>query len=122
MSYETYWEDEGVRWVYEGTMTDDDVLRANLELYDDPRFESLRYEIADFTRVAKFAAGADSIRKLSQLDKKQSARNPDVKVAIVATAPLMRGIARMYALASGDSPWDTRIFETESEAREWLSR
>jgi hypothetical protein len=32
MPHETHWEDEGIRWVFSGIVTDDDLLRCNLEL------------------------------------------------------------------------------------------
>jgi len=121
MPYETHWESDGIRWVYTGTMTDDDVLRSNLELYEDPRFATIRYEIADFRQVDKFPARSETVRRLSSMDREQSVHNPDVRVAILATAPLMRGIAHMYRLSAGDAPWETRVFETEDDARAWLA-
>ena len=121
MPYETHWESEGIRWVYSGTMTDDDVQASNLELYEDPRFVTIRYEIADFRQVDKFVARSETIRRLSSMDREQSVLNPDVRVAILATGPLMRGIANMYRLSAGDAPWETRVFETEEDARIWLA-
>jgi hypothetical protein len=120
MPYETHWEPEGIRWVYTGAMTDDDVLRSNLELYADPRFESIRYEIADLTGVERFEGSARAIRRLSRMDRDQASRNPNIKVALIADAELFRGIANVYALSSADSPWETRVFNTEEEARAWL--
>ena len=32
MPYETHWEDEGIRWVFSGIVTDDDLPCWNLEL------------------------------------------------------------------------------------------
>lgn len=121
MPYETHWEAEGIRWVYTGTMTDDDVLRPNLELYEDPRFATIRYEIADFREVDEFTASAQTVRRLSRMDKDQSVRNPHVKVAIVVRSALTRGIAHMYGFSGGDTPWTTEVFESEEAARDWLA-
>lgn len=35
MPYETHREDEGMRWVFSGIVTDDDLLPCNLEFYDE---------------------------------------------------------------------------------------
>ena len=121
MPYETHWEAEGIRWVYTGTMTDDGVLRPNLALYEDPRFPTIRYEIADFREVDEFTASAQTVRRLSRMDKDQSVRNPHVRVAILVGSALTRGIAHMYALAAGDTPWEIKVFATEEEARDWLA-
>ena len=120
MPYETHWEPQGIRWAYTGTMSDDDVLRSNLELYQDPRFGSIRYQIADLTHVDVFAASADTIRKLSHMDRDQAVTNPNVKVAIVASTPITLGMANIYTLAAGEMLWQVRVFETEADARAWL--
>ena len=120
MPYETHWEEEGIRWVYVGTMTDDDILRSNLELYDDPRFETIRYQIADLREVEHFEGSSRAVRRLSRMDADQATRNPNIRVAILAQAALMRGIANVYAMSGAESPWETRVFESEKEAREWL--
>jgi len=121
MPYETHWEADGVRWVYTGAMSDDDVLRANLDLYGDSRFPSIHYQIADFRGVDAFTATAETVRKLSRMDREQSARNPLMKVAIVASSPLTRGIASLYVLSAGDTPWSIQVFDALDGAREWLA-
>jgi len=121
MPYETHWEDEGIRWVFKGIVTDDDLLRCNLELYDDARFESIRYEIADFRAGESFTVTAKTLRRVARMDRDQAVRNPNVKVAVIATAAVQKGLARMYALSGGDTLWVTEVFDTEEDARAWVS-
>ncbi len=121
MAYETHWEAEGVRWVYAGVMTDDDILRSNLEIYSDPRFESIRYQIADLRGVDRFDGSARAVRRLSRMDRDQATRNPGIRVAILADDALVRGIANVYAMSGAESPWETRVFKSEEEARRWLN-
>ena len=42
-----------------------------------------------------------------------------VKVAIIATAAVRKGLGHVYALSGGGSPWVTEVFETEKEAHAW---
>jgi hypothetical protein len=121
MPYEIRWETKGVRSVFSGIVTDDDLLRSNFELYDDPRFTSIRYEIADFGLAEGSSFSAETVRCVARMDHDQSVRNPDVKVAILATGTLARGLARMYALSGGDTPWVTQLFRTEEDALSWLA-
>jgi hypothetical protein len=121
MPYETHWEDKGIRWVFSGIVTDDDLLRCNLELYDDERFESIRYEIADFRAGESFTVTAKTLRRVARMDRDQAVRNPSVKVAVIATAAVQKGLAQVYALSGGDTLWVTEVFDTEEDARAWLS-
>ena len=120
MPYETRWEPEGVHWTYSGVLSDDDVLRSNLEIYDDARFDTIRYQILNLLEVKEFAASAGAMRTVSRMDKDQAVRNPNVKVAIVATAALIRGMANVYTLSGGDNFWEVQVFENEADARAWV--
>lgn len=75
----------------------------------------------DLTHVDEFAASAETMRTVSRMDRDQAVRNPNVRVAIVAIADLIRGMANIYTLSAGDEFWEVEIFETEAAAREWLS-
>jgi hypothetical protein len=123
MAYETFWEPQGIRWVFSGTVTDEDLIRSNEELYEDPRFPEIRYEIADFRSVEGILenASSETVRRVARMDMAQSSRNPDLKVAILATTLLIKGFARMYALFGDESRWEIRIFETEEDARRWFA-
>lgn len=120
MPYETHWEPHGIRWVFTGEVTDYDLIRSNQELYDDPRFPTIRYEIADFRKTTAAAARSETIALVGDTDREQAARNPDVKVAILGATPLITGLARIYAMSGGDAVGDVRILETEEEARKWI--
>ena len=121
MPYELSWEGGGVRTAFRGVVTADDLIRSNLEIYKDARFETIRYEIADFREAESRTFDAEAIRSVAHLDRAQSVRNPNMKVAIIASGALARGFARVYALSGGDSPWVTQFFETEEDAVSWLA-
>ena len=121
MPYEIRWETEGVRSVFSGTVTDDDLIRSNVEIYDNSQFTAIRYEIADFRLAESSSMSAETVRRVARMDRDQSMRNPDVKVAILATGALAQGLTRMYALSGGDTPWVTELFGTEEDALSWLA-
>ena len=120
MAYATHWEKAGIRWVFTVDVTDQDLILANTDLYDDPRFPALKYEIVDFLNVTKFSATSDTIRRVSKMDRAAAEKNPNVKVAILTTKALMTGLSRMYEMSAGDTPWKVGIFGDEASAREWL--
>jgi len=120
MPYETHWEPTGVRWVYRGTLTEEEVLRSNQEVYEDPRFRSIRYQLVDLRGVERFTAGSAIVRGVSRKDAAYVPYNPHIRVALVANTDLTRGMATVYRLACGDDAWDVEIFDTVDDARAWL--
>ena len=83
MSYKTFWEANGIKWVFSGTLTNGDLLQCNKELYNDSRFLDLKYELCDFTAVEKFPVDSDVIRQVAEMDSIHSRRNPNIRVAII---------------------------------------
>jgi hypothetical protein len=101
MPYTTHWEDRGIRWVFTGVLTNEELLNANLDIYDDPRFMEMRYQVVDFLQVTNFNVTPEVVREIGILDEKASQRNPDVKVAVIATNLFHKGLTRMWELSGG---------------------
>ena len=120
MAYTITWEPEGARWDFTGTVTDQEAIQSNLDVYEDERFDTMRYQLVNMLQVETFDVSAETIRKVSQMDREQRHRNADIKVAFVTTRALIYGLGRMYEMAGGTEAWETRVFETLEEAREWL--
>ncbi len=120
MPFTITWEPEGVYFRQEGKVSGDDLLSCASNLCENERLPELKYKIVEFVEGNDFAADADSIRQVAAIDKKGAQKNPDFKVAIVATRSLIVGMARMYELSGGDGTWETRVFETLDEARQWV--
>lgn len=120
MPYTTRWEDEGTRTVFTGIVTDEDLIRCNTDVYDDPRFSTLRYEIGNFLDVTEYSATSDTVRMVAQMDRAAAKKNPNVKVAIIATEAITIGLTRMYEMSAGDTSWEVRIFGDEQSARGWI--
>ncbi len=123
MPYELMWEDRGVLWRFGDVVTDDELVQCNLDVYSDPKFESIEYELAIFPDSMVFEASVATVRRVAEMDVEASGRNPKIVVAIVATQRVIRGLANLYRLqteATGGL-WKTAHFKTEEEARRWLA-
>ena len=53
-------------------VSDDEFLHCNLEFYDDARFESIRFEIADFRAGESFTVTAKTLRRVARMDRDQA--------------------------------------------------
>ena len=124
MSYELIWEDRGVLFQFQNVVTGDELVQSNLDVYADPKFESIEYELAMFSDSVEFEASSETVRRVANMDAEASKRNPNIIVAIVASQLVIRGLANLYRLNSeiAGGTWETEFFETEQEAREWLAR
>ena len=54
MPYELIWEARGVLCRFSGIASDDDLRQANFDIYSNPKFEEIDYELVDFTDVTEF--------------------------------------------------------------------
>ena len=120
MAYKTFWEEKGIKWVFSGILTNDNLLNCNKELYEDPRFLDIEYELCDFTAVKSFPLDSEVINMVGKMDLEQSKRNPNIKVAVISNAPVMIGLTNMYEAAAYSSPWETQFFENIEDARAWI--
>ena len=124
MSCEISWEPSGVVFRFSGVVSDEDLIASNEEvLYTSPLFPIMRYQIVDFSMVEEFDVSSATVRAVAESDRRAAETNPDVKEAIITSAPLIRGMSNMYALTheSMGGTWTVEIFEREKEARAWAA-
>ena len=123
MPYELIWEDRGVLWRFRDVVTGEELVQANLDIYSDPKFESIKYELVNFSDSVVFKASSETVRLVAEMDAEASKRNQKIVVVIVASQTVIQGLANLYRLqheATGGS-WRTEYFATEEEARRWLA-
>ncbi len=122
MACELIWETGGVYCRFSGTASDQDLEQLNRDISSDPRFESIGYEIADFTDVAELRFSTEIVRWIAARDIESSMRLPSIRVAIVGDQKMLMGLSNMYRayfdLKGGK--WEQGHFKTLTEARAWL--
>ena len=123
MAFELKWEKKGVMMRFSGVASDHDLRQSNLDVIDDPRFETLEYEIVDFTGVTKFDFSAAVLRWTADFDSTASKRNPSMRIAIVGEQSLLMGLANMYRthFDIDGGLWEQGHFATVDKARSWLT-
>jgi hypothetical protein len=120
MAFSIQWRDRGVYWTFSGTLTGEEAVRSNLEIYGDERFDDLRYQIADFSGVEHFALEPREMKKVAYFDKAASLSNPKMIVALIAPTPVSRDLLNKYTEYSESSPWVFAVFDTLQEAQAWV--
>lgn len=120
MAFITTWYPNGVGWTYSGTLTGEELLNSNFEIFGDKRFDDIRYQIVDLTAVEKVEVTESHMRKVAHLDMAAARTNPRVKVAVVTNNSAGRGLTSAYnQYTDGKSPWVSETFTTLPEAEAW---
>ncbi len=121
LAHSTTWEKHGVSWKYEGVVTGEELLRSNLEIYGDLRFDAMHYQIVDLTGVSRFDVSSDDMIAIAATDRAAAITNPHVRVAVVAHDDLMKRLSVVYEQENERSPWAHAVFDTEAQARAWAA-
>ena len=119
MSYSITWEEAGVIWRYEGTLSGEELIQSNLDIYGDSRFDQLRHQIVDLRGVTEFEISPQHMRKIAFLDKAAAQSNPHIRIAVITEDPIGQRITEEYASHIGDAHWPVRTFEQYDKAIDW---
>ena len=122
MPYTLEWSDDGVVFNYFGEMAGDELIRSNMEVYEHPNFDQMRYQIVDFLKVRNFDCTTADIRKIANMDAVAAQRNPQVCVVGITSSDLVYGFFRMYSMVGSASPWPAEIVDTWDKAKNWVSK
>jgi hypothetical protein len=103
-----------------GVLTDADLLAHKSRLINDPDFKPGLRELSDVRAVDRLEVTPNGISQFVARDKADSAKLHDHKLAIVASADVVYGMARMYQTLSDDETQHVMVFRTIPEATAWL--
>ncbi|MFP4157421.1 MAG: hypothetical protein ACLFU4_07365 [Opitutales bacterium] len=120
MGYKINWKERGVEWLYHGTVTGAELIQSNEDIYGDPRFDDLRYQLVDLTQVERFEVSESDIRKLAFFDAAAARSNPRIRLGIIAGNASGRAISDAYRGSIQNPPWEHQVFETREAAEHWL--
>jgi hypothetical protein len=122
MSIEHHWEGQGIYIRYGGSITGAQLLRAALDQSGDPRFDDMRYVIIDLFNAQHSTVNADDMKEMAAYIRAMGKSNANVRLAVVMfpDSKERQALAYLYKQLVERSSWDTRVFHTLEEAREWV--
>lgn len=120
MPYEIVWETSGVHLIFAGLVTGEQTKEAGNRIYSHADFDSLRYQIFDFTGVEDVKLTVDEMKEMAAIDSVAASTNPRIQLAIVSTSETVMIANAVYAAEYPDLPWETKEFRTLVEARAWV--
>lgn len=117
MPVKVTWGKNELLWELSGNISAEEFHEINHDHQADPRWDSLRFLIADFRNVISIDLPEEEVLLIQAMDKAAAQSNPYLKIASIANSNETRKFAEFYGT---DTPWKYGIFETIEEARSWL--
>lgn len=119
MSHETEFPEAGVVWTFHGTISYEEIVAANSEVWNREDWDELQYQIVDFTDVESVTIDDEDTRAVGHMDKIAVQRRRSLKVALIAVKPEVAEVCRAYVdLVDGESI-SAAVFSNRVKAHTW---
>ena len=105
-------------------LRDTELLEINRIGHQRPDFPLLRWILLDLSAVEKIELTAEGVRQAARLDAAGYARNPGLRIALIASSAVMTGMTNLcranFEIHGKDQRWQIEVFTDEHQARAWL--
>lgn len=116
MAYKNEWKEKGLHRQFTGIITGKEVLKANLYIQADERFNNIKYVFNDFTQIEDFEISHVNIAEIATIDNFASKQHEKIKIIILATNKGFLEWAGRYLTQMDVSPFDVVICEDMESA------
>jgi len=110
----------GVVLYHEGVVSGEELINSISNVYNDERYLRLKYWIGDRTGCTKFLPDTNCFKTIAELNKKESLRNPEMLLALIAPRDFEFGMSRMFEVFAEESLFRTKVFRDRDTAEKWI--
>lgn len=121
MAYELVWEPEGVVRRFSGVVSAAEFISSVERVQGDPRYDDMHYVINDFSAVPTLNLSDETFTELAVLHYGAFVSNPNCRVVFVTADNVLAGMVRRILQQGPVVSYQTKVFLTEVEARDWLA-
>ncbi len=123
MPYKISWTENGVEVQFSGIFDFEVNKNANLEIYEDPRCETITYAIWDASGISVASATEAEFSLFAMQDQIGSSRLPSLKLAMLAKDTETRRLFRFYANNYNTrlTGWNIKVFDSMDKLRSWIA-
>ena len=113
-----------VRFEASGSISGEELLGRLKAFFDIDlsRFKRCRGWLSDYRETNVGTIGTPEMQELARLAIAVSKENPDLAVAVVVSADLHFGLARMWEALAEPTGWQIRVHRSLHDAKTWLDR
>ena len=121
ISYFVDREHRVVRTEGDGKLTEAEIVQVSREQFQDSEAEPGFDRLIDLRKVEILGVFTQSVRRWPEVLRSKGDAAVTSRVAIVASADAVFGMARMFEIAQGKSHFEVRVFRDMKPARDWLN-
>ena len=122
MACEIIWEEWGILFNHSGTVDEQEALAMIGIMYADSRFDMLRYQISDFTKVTNNLLTFKDAKILGTLDRASSRWNTRrMRLAFITEDEKFIPIVEYYFKEFEGTLWEGKLFESLEIAYHWVN-
>jgi predicted RNA-binding protein len=121
MGYTIEWKHSDIIVKFDGKLIKEDILSVDNHIYGNSKFDKMKYQIFDYSRVTEVELSEADVKMISILDKSSTIWNNHVRVAIITDNVKILGLAEIYRAILIDTKWLVEIFTNFDEALAWCT-
>lgn len=121
MTHTCAWENNGLLRTFTDEISPEEILKSNFEIQADRKFHTIKYIINDFTKVTKLKIDSDHAKLYASTDDIISNSKGQLKIAIIAEQDEHIALANDYRNNMINRYFECEIFNTMSDANEWVN-
>ena len=106
---------------YEGVVTEREVIDTYEKLLADPNYDATLNDLADLRAVERLEVSTEVVYRVAGLYEPLDQLGIRRRIAIVAPADHIFGLARMFESVRAGAPEQIAVFRDIDEARAWLA-
>ena len=120
MSYENIWVNHGVIVNYKGVLSADEIFKANNEITIHPDFGLLKFIIFNYLDAKPKNIKLANLTETFNMRFDAATVNPNLRIAYTSTDEKI--ISELNKMLDKElTPFETKIFSTLNDAKEWVN-
>lgn len=119
MTFTIQWQNKGVFITFRGIVKSQDLMDANNYLLSNADFDSLNYQIFDFSEVEDFKVTPYDMGLIGTMNSAQTIFNQKIKIAFITSDPHTLEQINEYKSHMHKTDWELQTFTNLKEAKNW---
>ena len=119
MTFTIQWKKNGVFITFRGIVQSQTLIDANNYLLSNADFDSLDYQIFDFSDVEDFKATTYDMSIIGTMNNAQTIFNKKIKVAFITSDHYILEQINEYKSYMHKTDWEIQTFTNLKEAKKW---
>lgn len=122
MPYDIIWNAHFVTFNYHGHVTSQDLIESNQEVYGDPRFDLLHWELVCFDETESVSFNPANVRLIAYMDQAAAKSNSKITIAFVGKTKIIEEVEAAYSNTGVEPAWALIHFDNREEAISYITQ